>query len=340
MTMPRRLVALLHAGYWALYLLLLAIVLASLRGPLPASLRVGLLLVVPNVVAFYVAYGLLFPRLFARQRFGAALFWGAAAALAIAAATRALLWLLARDRLPSPVTPGSLAIGVVLIALLAAIHQTIAVVLRGFIGWVDDLALKQELARKTADVESALVRAKLDPHFLFNTLNNIDVLIARDPATASAYLLELSEILRFVLYQARAERIPLQDELRYVERYVALQRLRSAHPGFVTLEITGDASACSIAPMLLIPFIENAFKHSGGQRGEAAIAIRVAVEDARLVFECTNRQVRGANPTDGAGGLGNDLMRRRLALLYPSRHTLDIAERDGQYSVSMTVETA
>ncbi|HEX4383850.1 MAG TPA: histidine kinase [Myxococcales bacterium] len=215
------------------------------------------------------------------------------------------------------------------LAGLAAVHMAVAVVLRGFLGWLGHLAERQKL-------EAALLRARLDPHFLFNTLNNIDVLILRDPESASIYLNKLSEVLRFVLYGARADRVELAAELSHLQQYVDLQRIRLVNPKAVSLSVNGDLSGFSIAPMLLIPFVENAFKHAAGQHEDGAIAVRIAVEARQLELVCANRY--GERPA--GGGLGNELMRRRLALLYPHRSTLELSDRDGTYTARLRIDLA
>ena len=324
--MTRRLELLLHLGYWTLYLLLLAFLFVIVRAQAQVfailfASRIGLLLIAPNLLAFYLAYLWFFPALAARKR---SLPLVAVASAAVLATTFVFI--------ASP--PQETASLSVCLTLLALIHMVIALVMRGFLGWVDDLALKEELRRKTSEVETALVRAKLDPHFLFNTLNNIDVLILRDPAVASLYLNKLSGILRFVLYEARADRVPLEAELSYLDKYVELQRIRTVNPKLVSSNTVGDARGLMIAPMLLIPLVENAFKHAQGQRAASSIALEVAIEKKRVAFVCSNRY--GTRET--SGGLGNVLMRRRLALLYPQRHTFDIADQNGTYTASLTID--
>nr|WP_240979034.1 histidine kinase [Longimicrobium terrae] len=212
--------------------------------------------------------------------------------------------------------------------------------MRGFVGWYGDLRVKEELARRTREVETALLRARLDPHFLFNTLNNIDVLITRDAAAASAYLNKLCDIMRFVLYEARAETIPLTAELAYIEKYLDLERIRSANPRHVHYAVEGDPAGLRITPMIFIPFIENAFKHAVAARTGNTIDVAVRVDGGRVRFCCANRHRGAHGPALPSGGVGNAVMARRLALLYPDRHALDVSDRDDTYTVRLTVDLA
>ena len=346
--MKRTVVAALHAGYWLLYVLLLALLL--LIGRLPGRVdaaQAGLLLrspivvlaILPNVAAFYVSYVGLSQRLLARRRIAAL----AAAGLAVCAGTAGLGLSLLRV-LYGPSQPvfaraaETVSLGAML-AVLAGIHVTIALVLRGFVDWYRDIKIKDALTRKTHEMELALVRSRLDPHFLFNTLNNLDVLIARDPAVASAYLHRLSEIMRFVLYGSKGDRIPLASELDYIDKYIALERLRARPAGYATHEVTGSPADVWIAPMTLIPFVENAFKHTEHCRDAGAIASRVTIERGRVAFECVNRCEAPAAPDARSGGIGHALIRQRLELLYPGRHVLDAGADGDRYRVRLTIET-
>jgi two-component system LytT family sensor kinase len=342
--MKRWLVILLHAGYWATYLLLLAVIFGILRiefphGPslftLLLASRIGLLAIAPNLVAFYLSYFLLFPRLLARRRIVALLAGGVAVSAASAALGVVGVYLsipASQAVLSQRIEMAGVLAG---LTLVAAIHATIALVVRGFVGWYGDIRLKEELRRNTAEVEMALVRSKLDPHFLFNTLNNIDVLIARDPQTASAYLNKLCDIMRFVLYETRSPTIPLSWELRYIGQYVDLERIRSTNPDHVHYEIRGDPAGLMVAPMIFIPCIENAFTHGAGRKG-VVIRIQFRIDGNRIVFDCSNHHRRGGEKQDG--GLGNELLRRRLALLYPQRHTLETSDDEDTYTMRLTVE--
>ena len=334
--MKRKIVLLLHALYWALYMLLLTFLFTILLNqaggkvavlPLLFASRVGFALFIPESIAFYLAYAFLFPKYLANRRL-----------LPMIAGT--LLVSLLAVSLCSPLfahTPPleGVAVGACLQGLVL-IHMALAMILRGFIQWYGDISVKEELRQRTTEAELALLRAKLDSHFLFNTLNNIDVLVARDPNAASLYLNNLSEILRFVLYEAQADNVPLEAELAYVSKYIALQRIRSADPDFVTWEVTGEPGGWGIAPLLLMPFIENAFKHADRQQQGNTIAVAIAIYETHLEFHCRNRYRKGA--VDTASGLGNALTQRRLALLYPGRYRLDVSNHEDTYAVLLRIE--
>jgi len=342
----RRVVALLHLGYWLVYLLLLVVLLGALRlqfrpGPsllgLLLTSPIGLLSILPNVAAFYFSYAFVSPRLLERRRVAASVAAGLAGSFAAALGGLLLVFAWLGPAQPVFQSGTEFAGMVISLGLVATLHSVIALIMRGFIAWYGDQHLKQELAAKTHEMELALVRSKFDPHFLFNTLNNIDVLISKDPVAASAYLHKLSDILRFVLYEATAPLIPLSEEIAYILKYIELERIRSGNPAFVECEVSGSAEGCRVAPMLFIPFIENAFKHTADRRAAAAVRIGLSISGAMVTFECRNESRAGASCPPATSGLGNELIRRRLALLYPNRHELRIKDENGAYHVQLTV---
>jgi sensor histidine kinase YesM len=222
-------------------------------------------------------------------------------------------------------------------AVLALVHGIIALVMKGFISWYGDIKIKKELQQQYFETELALVKSQLSPHFLFNTINNIDVLIAKNAVQASAYLNKLSDIMRFMLYETKTENIPLQKELLYIEKYIDLQKIRIANPDFVYYTTEGDNNNWSIAPMLFAPFIENAFKHSVNKKDDHGIIIKINAANDALHFYCTNSY--GENPLAGfePGGLGNELIKKRLLLLYPGKHVLLIKKENNIFTVDLTI---
>jgi two-component system LytT family sensor kinase len=169
---------------------------------------------------------------------------------------------------------------------------------------------------------------------LFNTINNIDILIEKDPKTASSYLNKLSEMMRFMLYETKTETISLESEVKYIEKYVELQKIRTSNPDFVKMSIKGNANGKKIVPMLFIPFIENAFKHVSNKKTENAIEIHLEIANNKIEFECSNWYSTTVGKTDG---IGNELIQKRLNLLYPNKHVLQIVKSQDRYTVKLTL---
>jgi two-component system, LytTR family, sensor kinase len=213
----------------------------------------------------------------------------------------------------------------------------IGLIIKGFIISYGDIKLKEDLNKKNYETELALIKSQINPHFLFNTINNIDVLIEKDAAKASAYLNKLSDIMRFMLYETKTEKIPFEKELLYIEKYIDLQKIRTSNEKFINYSLIGEPGDLLIVPMLFIPFIENAFKHSENKRIENAIKIKIIIEKGRIIFDCENNYSENVQVLTDQGGLGNEIIRKRLKLLYPDKHILDITDQNNEYHVKLTI---
>jgi two-component system, LytTR family, sensor kinase len=352
--MKRSVIVLLHSGYWFLYLCLLVLILMCLNvgtqlqnDALFFSFRFGLFFlgfaVIPAVVGFYTFYSFLFNRFLTRKKIPLLFLAGIGAAILCGLLGVFNLFILGSLKIgPGVGADGWVAVVSItlFIAVIAVLNGGMGLLLRGFIRWYDELKLKEDLALKNFETELALIKARLDPHFLFNTINNIDVLINRDPARASAYLQKLSDIMRYMLYETRSAQIPLRDEWTYIEKFIELQKIRTFVSNYAGYACSGNLDEIRIAPMILIPFVENAFKHAERVKSENAIRIHLHADAQQLVFECENKFLPAAALPAEYGGLGNDLIEKRLQLLYPGRHRLSVHKNNDLYSVHLVIQTA
>lgn len=347
--MTRSFIILLHIGYWILYLLLLSLIILMMEAGSKQSFSqnykhvlgfvkiMGSLTLVPALIAFYTFYGPLFNRYLSKKKFALLsasgiviiLFAGLIGLLGLHFATVGILF--ANNGFKE------MSVIVIFMSVLAFIHGIIALVMKGFISWYADIKIKAALKQQHFETELALVKSQLNPHFLFNTINNIDVLILKDPEKASAYLNKLSDIMRFMLYETKTENIPLQQELEYIKKYIELQKIRSSNHNFVQYYFEGNATDYMIAPMLFIPFIENAFKHTADKKNDDVIKVNIRAERNELHFCCENVIGRNALSHNEPGGLGNELILKRLELLYPSTHVLKTEEESGVYKVNLVI---
>jgi sensor histidine kinase YesM len=207
-----------------------------------------------------------------------------------------------------------------------------------FIEWIQDRKIKAELERDKINSQLELLKSKINPHFLFNTLNNIDVLILDAPQKASDYLKKLSELLRFMLYESGYDKIQLETELSYITKYIELQKIRTSNPDFVTIKVTGNITGKTVAPMIFIHFIENAFKHATNKKIDKAIEIRFDINETNLSFHCMNY----SNPSEEAcrdkNGIGVSLMKQKLELIYKNAYKLKIKEEKNWYIVDLDIQ--
>jgi two-component system LytT family sensor kinase len=333
--------ALLHAGYWLMYLLLILVFLQWTRHGHQGRLLflvfrspIFWALVFPAILSFYGFYTAVFSRFLRRKKLPGLLVSAAGVAVTTALLSVAMLYF---TRPGGKVfEPGELVAMLLALSFVTLVHGIIALVMKGFISWYGDIRWKERLIKKNDEMELALVRSQLNPHFLFNTLNNIDVLIGKDPDLASAYLNRLSDLLRFMLYESRTEQIPLEKELLYIGKYIDLQKIRTANTEYIQFQVEGRPDGWMIAPMLFIPFIENAFKHADNKK-TGSIRVSLHIEADALHFVCVNSHQLLHQERPDHSGLGNDLIQKRLKLLYPGRHLLEITDKNNIYQAKLVL---
>lgn len=202
----------------------------------------------------------------------------------------------------------------------------------------------QAIERQKLEAELTALKAQLNPHFLFNSLNNIYSLALDKSDLAPDYVLKLSELMRYILHDSQVETVPLREELAFVQNYLDLERIRMGEPVRMKLEVVGDPEAIEVAPLLLLPFVENAFKH-GVDAGPDGTFVEIVVnitEAGGLVIDVVNHKedgdpIEAPRDADRLGGVGLENVRRRLALLYPARHMLELMDRDTRYAVKLEI---
>ena len=221
--------------------------------------------------------------------------------------------------------------------------HTIVIFLAGiFRKFSDSIKLEQEkqsLQLQNTKNELALLKMQISPHFLFNTLNNIDYLILHDTEKASNSISKLADILRYMVYDVEKEKIPLWKELKYIEDYIGLIRLRTSGPDYLKYALSGNPAHLQIAPMLFFPLIENAYKHASSKEGSEVIQINISIKESRICFVAENEYDKSvSNNHPGSPGLGMNIVRRRLALLYPKMHSLKVTEGNSRYMLELTLQ--
>lgn len=215
---------------------------------------------------------------------------------------------------------------------------TIGALFRFFVDWFkkknDMLVLEKENITSNLD----LLKNQINPHFLFNTLHNIDALIHEDQDKASKSLVKLSDIMRYMLKDTKTDFVELKNEIEYIENYFSLESLRLKNEKFFNYSISGNYDRLKIAPMMLIPFVENAFKHAVDSGTENGIIIKIAIENKKLFFTCENQYYKSEADNDYSHGIGLETVKQRLDLIYKSKHKLDIHSDDSVFKVNLELE--
>jgi len=212
-----------------------------------------------------------------------------------------------------------------------------SVLIRFMIDWFDSQKLKDELINQRQSSELALLRSQVNPHFLFNTLNNIYSLVYKKSDEAPSAIMKLSRIMRYMLYDSNSDIVPLEKEIDYLRSFIELQELRINQAGYVEFKIEGSTENRTIAPMLLIPFVENAFKH-GGKNHSPGIIIHLNCTQSQISFEVRNYKKKNLMArNDEIGGIGLQNIKRRLDLLYHGKHTLVIEDSQEMFAIKLDI---
>ncbi|MBK8052553.1 MAG: histidine kinase [Saprospiraceae bacterium] len=258
-------------------------------------------------------------------------FWSLIAAIVLISFVHSFIFHTVNDMLGVEMKRGYKSYkGIIAIILVAAIST-------GY-GLLNDFAqqsrIKEEKEKEKLQSELSFLRSQISPHFIFNVLNSIIFLIRSNTQLAEAVTLKLSELMRYMLYETGNERITLEKELSYLNNYIDLQKIRFDEDVLIEYKVEGDPKNLIIEPMLLIPFVENAFKHGVGLIQDPSISVFVKIKDADLEFSVRNKITpETASEKDTSTGIGLKNVERRLTLIYPQTHQLTTSSHGGDFDV-------
>ena len=197
------------------------------------------------------------------------------------------------------------------------------------VDWFFNEKEKRELENQSLIAELAFLKSQINPHFLFNSLNNIYSLAYQKADTTPYAILKLSEILRYMLYESNDAKVALQTEVEYLQSFIDLQKLRFKTPINVDLIIDGEINQQQIMPLVLISFLENAFKHGVANDPNNPIQIKILLNQNKLLFTIKNK--KSNQNKDSTGGIGMVNVIRRLDLTYPNQYKLNIDNSSNNY---------
>ncbi|WP_242918023.1 sensor histidine kinase [Pontibacter liquoris] len=198
---------------------------------------------------------------------------------------------------------------------------------------------KEQLEKQAVETELHYLKSQINPHFLFNTLNNIHTLVYKQAPTAPEAVMRLASLMRYMIYESNVVTVPLSREINYLQDYVSLQQLRYKKSPVVALIVEGNIASGHIAPLLFIHFLENAYKHSPARLEPGAIKVHLALKENTLTL-CIQNPIgsRPGNALEEPGGIGLPNVQKRLALLYPNQHTLEISSTDELFTVTLEIQ--
>lgn len=323
--------ALIHISIW--FFLLLVLFFVNGRGQNEETVIVVFLYGAFNIAIFYTQYFLINP-LFIRDN----KYWRAIGYMALVLAVSAVIKyavalqyeesiLRYGDHQDKIFTPFQYLVAASITGLFFMMLSTAVYVI------VDNFVQRQHrknLENEKLNAELAFLKSQINPHFLFNSLNNIYSLAYQKSEKTPEAILKLSEMMRYMLYESNEDAVLLTDEINYLHNYIELQKLRFKEKIFVDLQVDIDQADHRIMPLLLISFLENAFKHGVSTDEHKPIRIVIKVSSGRLYFKAEN--AKSHLNKDQTKGVGLNNLKRRLQLGYPDQHTINIVESEHYYS--------
>ncbi|MFQ3215452.1 MAG: two-component system LytT family sensor kinase [Marivirga sp.] len=331
-----------HLTFWVAYFALNYYLLEG-RYSSELSVNRAILLLLVQMPMVYLNIGLLIPKLFSKKRY----LWFVLAQIGLLIISvyffefildilRNLFFSPDRQSRRPAGPPGSRSMFNYLLGIFLLLLSTIVE-----IATISAKKEKEAALLKGENLNSELkfLRSQINPHFLFNTLNNLYSLAVTKSEKTPSVIMQLSNMLRYNLYEANdKEKVAIEKEIAYIKDYIALFQLREE--GIIE-QVSFDymvKQTAEIAPMILIPFVENAFKHSKIEAGsDATIAIKLLVEADKIIFSVINSLPKVSLQKDETGGIGIENVRKRIALIYPDKSQLAISEDQSSFTVQLTI---
>jgi two-component system LytT family sensor kinase len=220
-------------------------------------------------------------------------------------------------------------------ALTSIFFLFLSTALKFGVDWFLNERVQRDLENQRLSAELAFLKSQINPHFLFNSLNSIYSLAYQKSDTTPEAILKLSEIMRYMLYESNDNKVDLSKELQYLQNYIDLQKIRFGNKAFVDFKIMGEVGDQKIVPLLLIAFIENAFKHGVANDPLTPIRLLINLDGTKLHFYMENK--KHMHNRDNEGGIGLNNVKRRLDLLYPGKYSLTIQDEPDTYTCELSI---
>ncbi|MCB0459162.1 MAG: histidine kinase [Flavobacteriaceae bacterium] len=207
--------------------------------------------------------------------------------------------------------------------------------------WYHNEKLRNAIKQEKLKTELNFLKSQINPHFLFNTLNNLFSIAQKNNITElSTGINQLSNIMRYMIYESNSSFVSLQKELEYIDSYIDIQKLRHDETDevIINFEKKGSFTNVQIAPMILLPFVENAFKHGVSINESSVISIFLEVTKDIIFFKVKNKVHHTYNTINESSGIGLENVKRRLDLIYSGRHHLNIRNEDNLYEIALKID--
>ena len=293
-----------------------------------------------NISTFYINYTLLIPQLLKKSWY---YILALIALIAVMSAAKTILAVLYRDVLlqHKDAKTGEITYTAIHIYALSSVFTSGFFIISGCLikftlAWFSNINIQRSLETEKKDMELQFLKSQLNPHFLFNSLNNIYSLAYQKSDKTADAILKLSDIMRYMIYESNDSWVSLSKEIEYLKSYIELQKLRFKDGAAVNMTLNGEIDDQQIIPLILIAFVENAFKHGVANDHSDPIRINIIANQKILHFSITNKKSNGNK--DEVGGVGLNNVERRLQLLYPGRYKLNIVNSTTHYTSELMLD--
>ena len=204
--------------------------------------------------------------------------------------------------------------------------------------WYANQQAQQVLTKEKLEAELKFLKTQIHPHFLFNTLNNLYALTLKKSEKAPEMVLKLSELINYMLYECTADEVSLSKEIKFIQNYVAIEKMRYGDKLEVDIRVSGDTTNSRIGPMIILPFVENCFKHGASEELQQAwVTVQIEASAESILIKVENSKSNNGNNHNGTG-IGIQNVKRRLSLLYPNRHELKILDGQETFLIILTIQ--
>lgn len=226
-----------------------------------------------------------------------------------------------------------------IVKTFAAIYPVVfaAVAIKLLKYWYTNQKAQQVLTQEKLQAELKFLKTQIHPHFLFNTLNNLYALTLKKSDKAPETVLKLSELINYMLYECRSDEVALSKEIKFIRNYIDIEKMRYGDKLDIDLRVTGDVGERTIAPLILLPFVENCFKHGASEDLQQSwVKVSIDSHSDHVVIKVENSKA-GENGVKREEGIGITNVKRRLDLLYPNKHELKIMNGAETYLVILSI---
>ncbi len=332
-------VLLLHISFWVLYFSYRVYDITKYLGFEKASLYTALPMAF-NITASYVHYLFILPILFRNKKWGKYFIWLLSLLFFIISVR-----ILAENEVLAKLTPNEDYYKILkLPRIISTLWDTLSFLIftgmiRFVLDWFELENKRKQLENQKLAAELNYLKSQINPHFLFNTLHNLNSLVYAGAKNANEVIVKLSNIMRYMIYESGKERVALSSEIDYMNDYIHLESIRLNNSFKLDFNISGPVEQVKLAPLMLITFLENAFKHGvSDKEPHCWINISLSVDGKQLHYKVSNKKIKSLKQNKLKSGFGLDNVAKRLALSYPNKYSLAVTDTEDTYSIDLILE--